>query len=295
MLPEEEGLGVRELLVGSHAHDGLVVVFHLHIVALGRIDGLGDGAEDVLDLGFDFVHVDVADHHDALVVRAVPFLIVVAQHLVREVVHDLHQADRQALAIFVVVRIDHRQDLLVETHLGVLAAAPLFVDHAALAVDVSRVEQQAVGPVVEDPQAGVHGARDLGHGHVVDVIDGFVDAGIGVQVGAELHADALAILHHAIAREMLRTVETHMFEEVRQTALRFVFQDGAHFLGDIEIGLALRLFVVPDVIGQSVVEFTDLHVRIHRDRRHLLGGCHHAEAKCQGCDNSNDSFHLNDS
>ena len=147
---------------------------------------------------------------------------------------------------------------------------------------------------MKDPEAGVDGARNLGHGHVVDIIDRFVDAGISVKVGAELDTDRLAVFHNAVAGEMLGSIEAHMLEEMGETALRFVFQNGAHFLGDIEIGLALRLFVVPDVIGQSVVEFTDFHVRIHRDRRHLLGGCHHAEAECQGSDNSNDSFHLND-
>ena len=294
VLPEEEGLCIGELLVCRHAHNGFVVVLYLHIIALCRINRGGDGAEYLLDLALYLVDVDVADHNDTLVVRTVPFLIVVAQHFIREVVHDFHKADRQALAILVVIGIDLRQDLLIETHLRVLAAAPLLMDHTTLTVDILVGKQQAVRPVVKDPEAGVDGARNLGHGHVVDIIDRFVDAGIGVQVGAELHADRLAVFHNAVAGEMLGSVEAHMLEEMGETALRFVFQNGAHFLGDIEIGLALRLFVVPDVIGQSVVEFTDFHVRIHRDRRHLLGGCHHAEAECQGSDNSNDSFHLND-
>ena len=290
VFPEEEAHGRRELLVRGHADDGLVIVLYRHVVALGRILRLGNRAEDVLDLGFDFIDIDVADHHDTLVVRAIPFLIIVAQYLVREVVHHLHQADRHALRILV-ARIDGREDLLVEAHLGVLAAAPLLVDHAALTVDVLRGQQQAVGPVMEDPQAGVDCARHGGHGHVVYIIYGLVDAGIGIQVSTEFHTDALAVFHHAIAREMLRAVEAHVLQEMGQTALVLVFQDGAHFLGDVEIGLPLRLLIVPDVVGQSVVKLADAHLRIDRDRRHLLGRCKNACAEGEGSDQGKDSFH----
>ena len=93
---------------------------------------------------------------------------------------------------------------------------------------------------------------------------------------------------------MLRAVETHVLEEVREAALRLIFEDGADFLGDIEIRLALRLFVVPDVIGQAVVEFANLHVGIHRDRRHLLGRRHGAQTEGQGDDCDYDSFHTNE-
>ena len=166
------------------------------------------------------------------------------------------------------------------------------MNHAALAVDVFRIEQQAVGPVVQDPEAGVNGIGDFLHRDAVDIIDRLVDAGIGVQVGTELHADRLAVLHHAVARKMFRTIEAHMLKEVRQTALLLIFQNGTDLLGDIEISLALRLFVMPDVIGQAVVEFSDFDIGIHRDRRHLLCRSQQTQAESQGRENSDNSFHL---
>ena len=59
----------------------------------------------------------------------------------------------------------------------------------------------------------------------------------------------------------------------------------------LEIGLPLRLFIVPDVVSQSVVKLADAHLRIDRDRRHLLGRCKNARAKGEGSDQGKDSFH----
>ena len=77
------------------------------------------------------------------------------------------------------------------------------MDHATLAVDVLVGEQQAVGPVVEDPEAGIDGRGDFRHRYVVYIINGLVDARIRIQVGAEFHTDALAVFDHAVAREIV--------------------------------------------------------------------------------------------
>ena len=287
VLLEDIGHRVRLFLVLHDGDDRLGVVLHGNIVALRRVHRLRDGPEDVLDLRLDRVDVDVADDHDTLLVRTVPLLIVVAERLVREVVHDLHQADGHTDRVLV-VRVDDRQELLVHTHLGVLAAAPLLVDHAALLVDVFPREEQAVGPVVEDPEAGVDRTRN-GHGDVVDVIDGLVDRSIGVQVRAELHTDGLEVLDHAVAGEMLGPVEAHVLQEMGEAALVLVFKDGTDLLGDVEMRLVLRLLVVADVIGQSVLQMADADIRIDRNRRHLLGRYGHGQPEGQR-DDGNHSF-----
>ena len=70
---------------------------------------------------------------------------------------------------------------------------------------------------------------------------------------------------------MIGTVEGEVLEEVSQTALIIVLIDRTHFLGDVEAGYMLRITVVANVVSQSIVEMTNLHILIHRNGRHL---CH---------------------
>ena len=147
------------------------------------------------------------------------------------------------------------------------------MDDAALLVYILAFEEQAVSPVVEDPQAGVDGAWNSNR-HVVDVIDGFVDRRVCVQVSAELHTDRFQILDESVAGEMLGAVEAHVLKEVSQTALVIFFEDRANFLGNIEMSLIFRLFVVTDVIGKTVIQFADTDLLVYRNLGHLLlGGC----------------------
>ena len=278
MLLEDIGHSVRLFLVLGYGDDRLDIVLNRHIIAHSRIYRGSYGTEDCFDLGFNLVNIDVADDHDALLVGTVPFLIIVADSLIREIVYDFHGADGQAVCIFV-VGIDLGKDLFVHTHLGVLAAAPLFVDDAALLVDVLTLEKQAVSPVMEDPQAGVDGARN-GNRHVVDVINCFVYGRVCIQVSSELHTDRFQILDQSVAGEMLGAIEAHVLKEVGQTALVFVFEDRSHFLGDIEMSLVFRLFVVTDVIGQTVIQFSDAYLLVYRNLGHLLlGGCSRGHAQ----------------
>ena len=145
------------------------------------------------------------------------------------------------------------------------------MNHGAFLVDFLRVQRQVVRPVVEDEQAGVY--KPLAHGHVRDVVHGFVDGGVRIEVGAEFHSVLFQILAEQVAGEVGGAVEAHVFEEMGQTALVVFFEDGAHFLGNVEVGQILRLSVVPDIVSQSVVQLADAHVRVGRDRRHLLCEC----------------------
>ena len=61
-----------------------------------------DVAENLLDFLLGAVYVNVAHHHNGLVVRTVPLLVVVAQSLGLEVVDNLHQSDRHAVTVFAV-------------------------------------------------------------------------------------------------------------------------------------------------------------------------------------------------
>ena len=146
------------------------------------------------------------------------------------------------------------------------------MDDLAFGVDFGRFEKKVVGPVMKDEQARVlstgTGGRNIG-----DVVDCLFHAGGGVEIRAEFHADGFEIVDQVFSGEMCGAVEAHVFKEVGQTALVVLFEDGSHFLGDVEIGLTFGIFVVTDVIGQPVGEFPDAGLRIESHSRHLLGHC----------------------
>ena len=60
-----------------------------------------------------------------------------------------------------------------------------------------------------------------------------------------------------------------MLQEVSQTALAVLLLDSSHTLSDVEVSHMLGILVVTDVIGQSVVQFTDLNGGVYGDGRHL--------------------------
>ena len=88
---------------------------------------------------------------------------------------------------------------------------------------------------------------------------------------------------------MLGPVEAHVLQEMGEAALVLVFKDGTDLLGDVEMRLVLRLLVVADVIGQSVLQMADADIRIDRNRRHLLGRYGHGQPEGQR-DDGNHSF-----
>ena len=273
--------------VGLVLHEDVYHVVGLFLVLVDDDDGLGivghglggdqcallgqhDGREEFLDLLLHAVDVDVAHHDDALVVGAVPLLVVLLQEGALKVVDNLHQSDGHAVAVLG-AGVELGQVALQHAHLGTGAQAPLLVDDATFLLYLLLLQQQAVGPVVEDEQAGVDDGLAHG-GHVADVVDRLVDGGIGIEVGAELDADGLAPAQQFVALEMLGAVEGHVLQEVGQSALVVVLLDGAHALGDVELGALFGPVVVADVVGQSVVKFADADIGVDRYGGHLL--CH---------------------
>ena len=94
---------------------------------------------------------------------------------------------------------------------------------------------------MEDEQTAVNDARmkRLVNGHIGNVIDGLIDGGIGIDIGAELDAMALQILEQAFARVVLGAIEGHVLKEVSKTALALFFEDRSNFLGNEELGMML--------------------------------------------------------
>ena len=150
--------------------------------------------------------------------------------------------------------IEFGQAALENAHRGAGTHAPLLVNDTALFVDFLLLEEQTTRPVGENVEAGINVVA--GDGHVVNVVDGFVGRGVGVEVLAELHTDAFAVLDELpIIGEVLRTVEGHVLEKVGETALIVVFLHRSDLLGDVEIDLSFGFGVVSNVVGQSVGKF----------------------------------------
>ena len=146
--------------------------------------------------------------------------------------------------------------------------------HVALLVDGFGVKRDAVRPVLEDEHAGVEGG-DACCGHILDKIDGLVGGGVGVEVSAILHANRLQVFLQGVVLEMVGAVEGHVLEQVGKTSLVVVFLHRPHFLCDIETGHMLRIVVVADVVGQSIVELALAKVGVNGDGRVLgLRLCH---------------------
>ena len=142
--------------------------------------------------------------------------------------------------------------------------------HSALVVDVLVGKQEAVGPVVEYEEARVDGRRCRAYGYIIYIIYGLVDACVGIEVVAKLHADALAVFYHAVAGEVLCAVEAHVLKEVSQTALVLFFKNRAHTLCDVEVCLTLWLGVVAYVVRQTIVQLANANGLVYGNSWLLL-------------------------
>ena len=166
--------------------DGAFGVLYGEVDALGGILGHFYVGEHFLDFVLNTVHVDVAHHDYTLKVGTIPFFIVVAECLMGEVVHHFHSAYGQTVTVDV-VGVNFRKQVGEYAHLTHIGGAPFLMDYGTLGIDFLGEEEKVVGPVVENEQAGVLNAL-AHHRHIVDVVDGHVDACSCVEVLAEFHS-----------------------------------------------------------------------------------------------------------
>ena len=64
---------------------------------------------------------------------------------------------------------------------------------------------------------------------------------------------------------MLGAVEAHVLKEMCQSALIILLLNGTDHLRDEKVGMVFGIVVVPDVVGESVVEFADAHLWVGLD------------------------------
>ena len=272
------------LLVALYVHNHRVVVVHGEVFAGSGILRHGDGRKQLLDFLLHLVHVHVTHHDDGLQVRTVPLVVVVAQVVIGEVVHDVHRTDGQAVLILRTL-IDFWHGLLHQSADGLAgpACAPFLMNHATLLVYLLVLQQQVVAPVVQDEQTRVSDTLTL-QGHCRDVIYRLVDARIGIQVHAKLHTDGFAPGHDtqllALSREVLRAVECHVLQEVSQAPLTRLLQDTSHALGNVKVRQSRLLRIVTNVVRHSVLQLTRPHGSILLQR--LRPESHHTQQQDTG-------------
>ena len=263
--------------VGVDADDRLLVVGHDDHLLLGGVGRRGGNVgHQRLEPGFRGLGVQIADDDDRLVVGAVPFLVEALQRVVLEALQPVEVTDQVAVLVARALA-QSLQQLHRRTPRSAVARAQLLHDDAALGVDLLGPERDEVRPVVQDQHGRVDDSLARGR-DVRNVVNRLVPARTGVEVVAEFHADGLQVLDELFSGEVLRAVEGHVFEEVGQTLLVVLLLDGAHVVQDVEVGLPLGLFVVPDVVGQSVVEPARADLLVRRYRLHRIELCH-----CAAC------------
>ena len=151
------------------------------------------------------------------------------------------------------------------------AAAPFLDDDRTLLVDLDRIVGNEMGIIMQDKQAGVSYRRPYQR-NVVEHILCLVESSRGVYIAAEGCADALEPFEETLAREILGSVEAHVLEEVGETVLVRSFLDGTHVGCEVEFGTVGRFVIVPDVIGEPVIQGSLADCRVVWKLWHLRAG-----------------------
>ena len=260
------------LVVGYYGNDRLLVVVHGVEGTLAAVLACRHICPQGFYLRLDGIHIDITYHYNGLVIRSVPFLIVRAQSVVSEVVDDCRVANHISLGVLA-SRVHQRVEGFPHTAVGIRACAPFLADDTALGIYLLGEEEQSASPVVHDEQGGVDDAFARG-GHIGEAIDCLIQCRVGVDISAEVHTDGLEIVDDTLAREMLRTVECHVLQEVRETVLVVLLEDSAYGLGDMELATLLGILVVADVVSQSVVQMSYAYCGINGNGRGSLCKAH---------------------
>ena len=99
LLEEEHQHRFVNLLVLADVYQRLFVVGDGIIRAFGRIDRCGYVGPGSLDFALNLVHIHIAYDDDSLQIGTIPFVIVVADAVVGEVVNHLQRTDRHTVGI----------------------------------------------------------------------------------------------------------------------------------------------------------------------------------------------------
>ena len=236
---------------------------HVHRYPRPRVRRRAEAGKLTADHALDGFPVEVPDGHDCHQVGPVPIPVEALQRRSGSGFQDLGLAYGETVGVE--RALEEYGELGIE-HAGLRPAPepPLLDHHAALLVHLLGIEEHRLGPVLQDLKRRLQDGGIV-HGHAQHV-DGFVEAGVGVDVGAELHPDRLQIVDQLLLLEVPGAVERHVLGKVGQAKLVLVLQDGAGVHQQAELGAVLRSAVLAHIVAQSVVELANGYGRIPRER-----------------------------
>ena len=272
MFEEDVDRRILHFFVGADIDKRFLIVCYRIVDTFGRIYRSFYVCEYFFKFGFNFIYVDVTYNNDTLQVRTIPFGVIIADILIREVVDNVNASDRHTVWIFR-IRIHRRLCIGHDTEHAAVTASPFFADYATFFVYFLVSKVDGTRPVVKDKQAWIYYINVFSR-HVADIIYRLIDAGICIQVCTEFDTFRFAPRYNAktclIPREVFGSIESHVLQEVSQTTLLRFFKDGTYFLCDVEFYSFFRKCIVSNVIGKPVVQFTDADIFVHRQFLHGL-------------------------
>ena len=147
-----------ELILHRHAAAFSFFIRHdshqRFVVVVDRIDrplAVVGTTRNICPEGFDLrlygINIDVAHYDDRLVVRTVPFMVVVTQGLISEVIDDGGIADDVTFGVLG-TRVHLRVHLFPYTATRCATCTPFLEDDAALCIDLFVQKEQTAAPVV---------------------------------------------------------------------------------------------------------------------------------------------------
>ena len=178
-------------------------------------------------------------------------MIISTKCIVSEVIDNGRIANNIALAVLR-VRIEFGANDISHAAICIIASTPFFTNNTTLCIYLLRQQKQTACPVVHYQQRRVNNSLANGR-HVGETINSLVDGRVSIDITAKVHTDRLKIINNSFARKVLSSIERHMLQEVSQTVLVILFQHRAYCLSDMEIAALFRLFIMTDIVRQSVL------------------------------------------
>ena len=102
--------------------------------------------------------------------------------------------------------------------------------------------------------------------NVVEHVLGLLETCRCIDVPSELGTDALEPLEKRLAREVFRSVEAHVLEEMCETVLVVALLICSDVSREVEFSPLCRLVIVADVIGHAVLQLSYPYFRVIGER-----------------------------
>ncbi|KAF5033730.1 hypothetical protein DSECCO2_603610 [anaerobic digester metagenome] len=162
----------------------------------------------------------VANYHNGLQIRAVPFFVETADDIVFEIGKNVIFTNGQAFAVFGTIE-HERQPHFHHAVIGAFAQTAFRKNNASFLIDFFVGKQRTIGPVSDYSECLVKSFFIIAWNR--QHIHGLIKSGVCIQVVAKSDADALKIVYKLVSGEVSQSVEVHVLHEVGKSLLIVIF------------------------------------------------------------------------